>query len=229
MLGAISQSALQRLPQYLIMLKEVQRNGTDIVSPDQIGEVVKVSSSQVRHDLASCGLEAQESVCAVKDMIAGIEHVLGYDDISNAVIVGAGQLGRALLSYQNYRDYGVDVIAAFDSNEEITGQEIGGKPILSIRKMASLCRRMKVHIGIITVPAKCAQEVCDKLIDGGIQAIWNFAPVHLRVPDYVLVKNEIIAVSLGELSRQLQEKRENISEQFDMGADRCPEAADTEP
>ena len=75
--------------------------------------------------------------------------------------------------------------------------------------MSSLCRRMKVHIGIITVPAPHAQEVCDKLLEGGIQAIWNFAPVHLKVPDNVIVKNEIIAVSLGELSRQLQEQRKN--------------------
>lgn len=68
---------------------------------------------------------------------------------------------------------------------------------------------MKVHIGIITVPAAHAQEACDRLLEGGIQAIWNFAPVHLKVPNNVIVKNEIIAVSLGELSRQLQEKRNN--------------------
>ena len=139
------------------------------------------------------------------DKLRGYE--LGADDISNAVIVGAGQLGRALLSYTNYSEYGVDVIAAFDSDESLVGREIGGRPILSIKRMSSLCRRMKVHIGIITVPAPHAQEVCDKLLEGGIQAIWNFAPVHLKVPDNIIVKNEIIAVSLGELSRQLQEKR----------------------
>lgn len=145
----------------------------------------------------------------MKALTGLIEHALGYDDISNAVIVGAGQLGRALLSYSNYSDYGVDVIAAFDADESLVGREIGGRPILSIKRMTSLCRRMKVHIGIITVPALHAQEVCDKLVEGGIQAIWNFAPVHLKVPEGVIVKNEIIAVSLGELSRQLQEQRTN--------------------
>ena len=125
------------------------------------------------------------------------------------MIVGAGQLGRALLSYQNYSDYGVEVVAAFDADESMAGQEVGGKPILPVKRMTGLCRRMKVHIGIITVPAAHAQEACDKLVEGGIQAIWNFAPVHLKVPEDVLVRNEIIAVSLGELSRQLQEKRRN--------------------
>ena len=101
----------------------------------------------------------------------------------------------------------MDVVAAFDADESMAGTEVGGKPILSVKRMTSLCRRMKVHIGIITVPAVHAQEACDRLVEGGIQAIWNFAPVHLKVPEGVIVKNEIIAVSLGELSRQLQEKR----------------------
>ena len=172
--------------------------------------MVKVGPSQVRHDLSSCGANrAPGESYDVKELMGQIEHALGYDDISNAVIVGAGQLGRALLSYNNYSEYGVDVIAAFDADESLVGREVAGRPILSIKRMSSLCRRMKVHIGIITVPAPYAQEVCDKLLEGGIQAIWNFAPVHLKVPDNVIVKNEIIAVSLGELSRQLQEQRKN--------------------
>lgn len=210
MIAALSQGTLQRLPQYLIMLKSETSLGHDAVTADQIGEVVRVSPSQVRHDLSACGSNrAPGEQYDVKELAGLIEHALGYDDISNAVIVGAGQLGRALLSYSNYSDYGVDVIAAFDADESLVGREIGGRPILSIKRMTSLCRRMKVHIGIITVPALHAQEVCDKLVEGGIEAIWNFAPVHLKVPDNVIVKNEIIAVSLGELSRQLQEKRLN--------------------
>ncbi len=210
MIAALSQGTLQRLPQYLIMLKSETQLGHTSVTADQIGEVVRVSPSQVRHDLSACGANrAPGEDYDVKDLTGLIEHALGYDDISNAVIVGAGQLGRALLSYSNYSDYGVDVIAAFDADEALVGREIGGRPILSIKRMTSLCRRMKVHIGIITVPALHAQEVCDKLVEGGIEAIWNFAPVHLKVPDNVIVKNEIIAVSLGELSRQLQEKRLN--------------------
>lgn len=210
MIDALSQGTLQRLPQYLIMLKTEQNEGHTAVTADDIGAVVRVSPSQVRHDLTACGMNrAPGESYPVGELTELIEHALGYDDISNAVIVGAGQLGRALLSYQNYSEYGVDVIAAFDADESLVGREIGGRPVLSVKRMSSLCRRMKVHIGIITVPAPYAQEACDRLLEGGIQAIWNFAPVHLKVPDNVVVKNEIIAVSLGELSRQLQEKRQN--------------------
>ncbi len=208
MIAALSQGTLQRLPQYLILVKSEQAEGHTALTADEIGAPVRVSPSQVRHDLNACGINrAPGEAYDTAELISLIEHALGYDDISNAVIVGAGQLGRALLSYQNYSDYGVDVIAAFDSDESLVGREIGGRPVLSVKRMSSLCRRMKVHIGIITVPAAHAQEACDQLLEGGIEAIWNFAPVHLKAPDSILVKNEIIAVSLGELSRQLQEKR----------------------
>lgn len=208
MIAALSQGTLQRLPQYLIMLKGEQNQGRTAITAGGIGAVVQVSPSQVRHDLAACGaVRGIGEAYDVAELMGVIEHALGYDDVASAVIVGAGQLGRALLSYQNYSDYGVDVLAAFDANEDLAGTEVGGKPILPVKRMTSLCRRMKVQIGIITVPAAYAQETCDKLVEGGIQAIWNFAPVHLKVPEGVIVKNEIIAVSLGELSRQLQEKR----------------------
>ena len=208
MVTALSQGTLQRLPQYLIMVKSEARLGHTGITADELGSVIKVSASQVRHDLSSCGISrAPGESYDVHELTVAIEHALGYDDISNAVIVGAGQLGRALLSYTNYSEYGVDVIAGFDADDSMVGREIGGRPILSVKRLSSLCRRMKVHIGIITVPASHAQEVCDRLIEGGVQAIWNFAPVHLRVPEGIIVKNEIIAVSLGELSRQLQEKR----------------------
>lgn len=205
---SLAQGTLQRLPQYLIMLKTEQREGRSQVTADSIGAVTQVTPSQVRHDLMACGdSRGPGEYYDVPELMHRIEHALGYDDVMNAVIVGAGQLGKALLSYQNYSEYGVEVVAAFDTDESLVGTEVGGKPILSVKRMSSLCRRWKVHIGIITVPASYAQEACDKLLEGGIQAIWNFAPVHLKVPKGVLVKNEIIAVSLGELSRQLQEQR----------------------
>ena len=185
------------------MLKAIVAASTSADAAAAAEEIAgKIKQPDLKAVFAYCSCDYD-----VAELTKSIEHALGYDDISNAVIVGAGQLGRALLSYQNYGDYGVDVVAAFDADESMAGTEVGGKPILSVKRMTSLCRRMKVHIGIITVPAVHAQEACDRLVEGGIQAIWNFAPVHLKVPEGVIVKNEIIAVSLGELSRQLQEKR----------------------
>ena len=213
MIAALSQGTLQRLPQYLIMLKSEAQEGHTAVTADEIGQVVKVSPSQVRHDLSSCGVNrAPGEQYDVKELMAQIEHALGYDDISNAVIVGAGQLGRALLSYTNYSEYGVDVIAAFDADESLVGREVNGRPILSIKRMSSLCRRMKVHIGIITVPVEHAQEACDALVAGGVLGIWNFAPAYLRVPDNILLQNENMAASLALLSKHLREKFAEESE-----------------
>ena len=139
MIDALSQGTLQRLPQYLIMLKAERQEGRATVTADAIGAVVKVGPGQVRHDLAACG-QAPGECYDVAELMAAIEHALGYDDVSNAVIVGAGQLGRALLSYQNYPDYGVEVLAAFDVDESLAGQEIGGRPVLPMKRLSTLCR-----------------------------------------------------------------------------------------
>jgi redox-sensing transcriptional repressor len=100
----------------------------------------------------------------------------------------------------------------FESDEKLIGTEIAGKQILSIDKLPDVCKRLNIHIGIITVPAESAQEVCDKMIAGGIQAIWNFAPIHLNVPDHVLVQNQDMAASLAILSKHLREKLEKKEE-----------------
>ena len=94
---------------------------------------------------------------------------------------------------------------AFDGDAQKAEQKVGEKMILPMEKLENLCRRMNIHIGIITVPADSAQEVCDRLVDGGVRAIWNFAPIHLNVPDHVLVQNENMAVSLAALSKYLYE------------------------
>ena len=120
MIAALSQGSLQRLPQYLIMLKSEAQLGRREVTAEDLASVIRVSPSQVRHDLGSCGMSrAPGEGYPIGELTSIIEHALGYDDISNAVIVGAGQLGRALLSYSNYSDYGVDVIAAFDADESV--------------------------------------------------------------------------------------------------------------
>ena len=123
---------------------------------------------------------------------------------SAIVIVGAGSLGKALLNYSGFKAYGLNIIAAFDLCEEPT--EFQGKTVFPIAQLGSFCRKVNVHIGIITVPASSAQEICDLLVESGIRAIWNFAPVHLVVPDGILVQNENMASSLALLSNHLREQ-----------------------
>ena len=204
----LSLQAFQRMPYYLQYLKELYRNGVLTTSSPAVSAHFGFTEIQVRKDFAA--------VCSsrgiprhgfdTKQLIDDIETLLGYRNTNDAVLVGAGVFGSALLQYKDLSKYGMQIVAGFDIKEALVGKPLHGKPVFHASKITELCRRMKIHIGIITVPAEQAQAVCDLLISGGILAIWNFAPVHLSVPDDILVQNENPAVSLALLSRHLQER-----------------------
>ena len=128
------------------------------------------------------------------------------DNNDDAVLIGVGSLGKALLSYNGFEHYGMNIVAAFDISKNIIGNEVGGKKVLHVEKTSEICRRLNIHIGIITVPEETAQIVCDQLVAGGVSAIWNFAPVHLSAPENILIQNENMAASLALLSKHLQQQ-----------------------
>ena len=201
----IAKHTLQRLPMYLSYIQGLPEDAPKNISATTIAEALQLNDVQVRKDLASVSSSGKPKVgYNVKDLIAELEAFLGYNDIDNAVIVGAGSLGKALLNYSGFKAYGLNIIAAFDLCEEPT--EFQGKTVFPIAQLGSFCRKVNVHIGIITVPASSAQEICDLLVESGIRAIWNFAPVHLVVPDGILVQNENMASSLALLSNHLREQ-----------------------
>lgn len=204
----ISKHALQRLPYYLNYLKKKQKEGIINISSPMIAMELDLNEVQVRKDIASVSNRDGRPKTGhnVELLIEDIENFLGYNNVDHAVLVGAGQLGSALLHYKGFENYGLEIIAAFDSNPCLFNQEINGIKVTSVDKLEDLVSRLKVHIGIITVPAQYAQDVCNKMIRGGVLAIWNFAPVHLNVPDNILVHNENMASSLAVLSRHLKEK-----------------------
>ena len=203
----ISKQALQRLPVYLNYLKSLPDNDPVNISATAIAEALHLHDVQVRKDLAIVSTGGRPKIGYVtKDLIADLQRYLGYDNVENAVVVGAGNLGRALLSYDGFGAYGLNIVAAFDCDEALAGQTIRGKEIFSVAKLEDLCERLKIRIGIITAPAGAAQQLCDRLIRGGVLAIWNFAPVHLNVPEGVLVQNENMAASLALRSKHLSEK-----------------------
>lgn len=200
-----SKHTLQRLPMYLSYIKGLPEDAPKNISATTIAEALQLNDVQVRKDLASVSSSGKPKVgYNVKDLIAELEAFLGYNDIDNAVIVGAGSLGKALLNYSGFKAYGLNIIAAFDLCEEPT--EFQGKTVFPIAQLESFCRKVNIHIGIITVPASSAQEICDLLVNSGIRAIWNFAPVHLVVSDGILVQNENMASSLALLSNHLREQ-----------------------
>jgi redox-sensing transcriptional repressor len=203
----ISMQALQRLPVYVKYLRSLPADGAEYISATAVAEALGLNDVQVRKDLALVSGGGKPKVGYVKrQLVFDLEQFLGYDDISSAVIVGAGNMGRALLSYKGFSEYGLDIIAAFDVNPAVIGASVNGKPVLSAEKIPDLCGRMKVRIGIITVPDEAAQEACDKLVRAGVLAILNFAHVHLKVPETVLVQNENLAGSLAVLSKHLSEQ-----------------------
>lgn len=200
----ISNSVLKRLPVYLAYLKALPDDAPDNISATTLAAALSMGEVQVRKDLALVSDGGRPKVGYQRvNLIADIEQFLGYDNTNDAVLIGAGKLGRALLGYSGFSEYGLNIVAAFDANLQLVGQTESAKPILPLSELERVCNKQKIYIGIITVPAAHAQEVCDLLIANGIKAIWNFAPVHLDVPQGILVQNENMATSLAVLSKHL--------------------------
>ncbi|MBP7460232.1 MAG: redox-sensing transcriptional repressor Rex [Candidatus Delongbacteria bacterium] len=196
---------LRRLPTYYHYLRGLQSAGRDVVSCTHIAQALKLDPTQIRKDLQVTGIVGKPKVgYEVNALIPAIELFLGWRNISDAFLAGVGSMGTALLKYDRFREYGLNIVAAFDRNSAKIGMMIQDKQVLSIDKLADLARRMHIHIGIITVPAESAQEVADFMIEGGINAIWNFAPTNLIVPDTVIIENVHLASSLSVLSNKLK-------------------------
>ena len=201
---AVSEATLRRLPVYHRYLKQLQELGSPFVSCTHIGVELNLDSTQVRKDLEATGIVGKPKVgYAVPGLIDAIEQFLGFNTVNQACLVGAGNMGAALLGYRKFHEYGLDIVAVFDSDPAKIGGTIHGKPILPAAKLADLTQRMHILMGIITVPAAAAQEVADVMVRGGIRAIWNFAPIHLRVPAEIILRNEDLYCSLASLSQKL--------------------------
>lgn len=200
----ISKSVLKRLPGYLSYLKTLSDSNSPYISATALANALGMGEVQVRKDLAMVSDGGRPKIGYNREaLIEDISQFLGYDNTTDAILVGAGKLGQALLGYGGFEAYGLNILAAFDA-APASDKTDEGKPIYTMDKLDHFCRSNKVLMGIITVPSRYAQEVCDKLIACGIKAVWNFAPVHLDVPEGILVQNENMATSLAVLSMHLQ-------------------------
>lgn len=199
----ISLQTFKRLPNYYNYLQGIKTEEVAYIAAPAIARAMGLNEVQVRKDLAAAsrtpGVPRRGFVVA--ELLDSIAECLGYNNSEDAVIVGAGRLGQALLYHEGFEDYGVRIVAAFDREEQLARLEEGPKKILALEKLPDLCRRLHIHMGIITVPGPAAQGVCDLMVESGIRAIWNFAPVHLQVPEDVLVQTENLASQLAILSR----------------------------
>ena len=200
----ISKKLLKRLPGYLAHLKSLPENSN--VSATSMAKALGLGDVQVRKDLAKVSDAGRSRTGRGREqLMRDIERYLDFAAKTGTVVIGAGKLGRALLDYSGFEESGLNVMAGFDL-DPCADQTESGKPIYPMSRLESFCRHYDVYIGIIAVPAESAQSVCDTLVDCGITAIWNFAPVHLKVPDRVIVQSENLAVSLATLRVQMKKQ-----------------------
>ena len=199
----IPKAVLKRLPGYLAYLRSIPDEASPYISATALASALGMGEVQVRKDLAMVSDGGRPKIGYLREsLIEDISQFLGYDNTTDAILVGAGKLGQALLGYGGFDVYGLNILAAFDEKPVV--KRLDKKPVYSMERMENFCRTNKVLMGIITVPAQCAQQVCDLMIQCGIKAVWNFAPVHLDVPANILVQNEDMATSLAVLSMHLQ-------------------------
>lgn len=198
----VSRAALGRIPVYLRFLESLPQD-TETVSATVIAKELGFGEVQVRKDLgAICGSGKPRIGYTVSNLKESLESLIDSRN-GKTVIVGAGKLGRALLDYGGFSDYGLDILASFDT--DVSQNNASGKPILPIDGLHDFCKENNVSIGVIAVPAKAAQEVCDKLCQSGIKAIMSFAPCKLTAPEGVAIQYENMALSLAHLKTQIKQ------------------------
>ena len=204
---SVPEPTLRRLPRYYHYLLRVQGTGQEIISATQMAEDLGIHHTQVRKDLAATGSQGKPKVGhRVGDLLASIESFLNWNNFSEAFLVGAGNLGSALLGY-NFEKAGIRIVAAFDTHPAKVGQSVHGIDVHPLNTFEELARERHVAIGILTVPADRAQAIADLMVRSGIQAIWNFAPITLAVPEEIIVENVELYASLAIFSRKLEERR----------------------
>ncbi len=201
---SVMKSTLGRLPTYLDFLMGLDIAEYENISATVIAKSLGLGEVQVRKDLnAVSGAGRPKLGYRTDELIKRLAEVLGRNDVKKAVLIGAGKLGNALLEYNGFAEYGLQISAAFDIDEGKAGVTESGKTVYPLGSLTEYCRKEQIKIGIVTVPASFAQEICDILVECGIEAIWNFAPCQISVPEGILLQQENLALSLAHLKLQM--------------------------
>lgn len=204
----VSLKQIERYPIYLNILLSLRNSGINKVNSRQLADALGVSEEQVRKDLQVVSPNSSKPGCArdVNLLIKYLKDFLGYNTINKAVLVGVGHLGSALLSFKGFDDYGLDIIAGFDIDPSLTGGTVNDKPIYSIFNLDNKIKELGVDVAIVATPKEVTQEIVNKLINSGIKAIWNFVPIHLVVPENIIVENMDLARSLAVFFHKINKK-----------------------
>lgn len=205
----VSTAVIRRLPRYYRHLSELQQAGIVRISSNALGKSMGLTASQIRQDLFCFGEFGQQGygykVDSLKDEIG---EILGINRGHTLVVVGAGNLGRAIIENFRFSGNGFQVLAAFDISEEIVGTEIAGVPVYHADKLEDFLRKNKINVGMLTVPISAAQEMGDRLVAGGVRGIWNFTNYEINCPSHVVVESVHFSDSLLALSYMISQREE---------------------
>ena len=204
----IPEQTLRRIPLYHQILAEMQARGESYVSSRHLAQFFRIDDTQVRKDVSLIGYKGKPKAgYSILGLKKAIEEFLGINYENTAILIGAGRLGSALSQYPGLAQYGLRLVAIFDSDPARTGSVLGAFTILPMESLQRVVRSFDVGIAILCVPKDAAQTVAGRIVSLGIKAIWNFSPTQLTVPSDVIVRNENIAMGLAILSHYLKRRK----------------------
>ena len=200
----IPEPALRRLPWYLAYVSMLKEQKVEFVSSTQISRELKVDASQIAKDLSFLNIKGKTRIgYEVATLEKELEDFLGFRRGHNALIVGVGSLGAALIQDTGLSRYGLNIVAGFDVNPDVIGRTLCGIPVFDVKELALRRKQFSADIGIVTVPVEKAQEVADALVDAGVKALWNYTPYRIRVADNIVVQNTSIYARLAVMYNRL--------------------------
>ena len=200
----VPEPTLRRLPWYLSNIKLMKENGEQYVSSTQISKEINIDASQIAKDLSYVNISGRTRVgYNIDALIEVLESFLGFTNMHKAFLFGVGSLGAALLRDSGLHHFGLEIVAAFDVNPELVGEDLNGIPIFHSDDFEAKMKEYDVNIGVLTVPINIAQEITDKMVDGGIKAVWNFTPFRIRVPENIVVQNTSLYAHLAVMFNRL--------------------------
>ena len=200
----LPEPTLRRLPWYLAYVSMLRREGVETVSSRRLAEDLGVDASQIAKDLTFINIKGKTRIgYDVASLEEALSDFLCFSDVHNAIMVGAGSLGAALMRDSGLTHYGLNIVGGIDSNPELCGKDIDGIPVYPPSELPGLVERLDIQIGIIAVPVGQAQNVADALVGAGIKALWNFTPRRIKVAPGVVVSNTSIYSHLAVMYNRL--------------------------
>ena len=200
----VPEPTLRRLPWYLSNVKLLKQRGERFVSSTQISNEIGIDSSQIAKDLSYVHIAGRTRVgYEIDALISVLESFLGFTNIHKAFLFGVGSLGGALLHDSGLAHFGLEIVAAFDVNPQLVGTTLNNIPIFHSDEFEKKREEYGVHIGVLTVPIEIAQQITDKMVQGGIRAVWNFTPFRIRVPEDIVVQNTSLYAHLAVMFNRL--------------------------